>query len=263
MWQTELISSIIKKAAQYSRAYRALQGHWSADFKSIYYDNCSVSRTLNMLETSSIFIIYRYQITKTFSQMSTHYTFKSCTAIILAGGRSTRMGRDKRFLKIGKESIIEKQVRILKHHFPHVLISANDPDSLAHLEVDVIRDENFDKGPLEGLASALTFSPTNSNFVIAVDIPQIDIQLVQKMWNQNGHSIAVVPTHADGRLEPLFAFYDKACVPIFRGALNGGDNSIQSALERCSVYHFPMKDESLIHNLNKLQDYESYLQSSE
>lgn len=196
-------------------------------------------------------------------QKHNNYTFRNCTAIILAGGLAERMGSDKRFLKLGDENIIERHVRILKKHFPHVLISANDPEALQHLGVDVIRDENLGRGPLEGLTSALTVSPTNCNFVVAVDIPKLDIQLMKRMWEENGHGTAIVPIYADGNQEPLFAFYDKSVVPIFRGALSAGELAIHKALQQCSVYHFPMNGEIAIRNLNEPQDYLSFLRSGE
>lgn len=173
------------------------------------------------------------------------------------------MGTDKRFLKVGDEKIIERHVRTLHKHFPHVLISANDPEKLSHLGVDVILDENVGRGPLEGLASALTVSPTISNFVIAVDIPRVNIPLLQKMWGQSGHGIGVVPIYADGKLEPLHAFYDKACAPVFRDALNRGELAIHRALNSCSVYHYPMGDEIPFRNLNNPEDYTSYIQAAE
>lgn len=195
--------------------------------------------------------------------MSNNFTFRSCTAIILAGGKAQRMGVDKRFLKIGSENLLERHVRILKKHFPQVMISANDPAMLSKLGVPVIEDKNEGNGPLEGLASALASSQTHCNFVIAVDIPQIRIDLMQEMWNQIGHTTAVVPVYADGKLEPLFAFYDKSCVPVFRGALDRGEHAIHKVLNQCSVFHFPMTDELPIKNLNKPEDYENFLKQQE
>ncbi len=59
--------------------------------------------------------------------MSKVTIYESCSAIIMAGGSAKRMGEDKRFLKVGNENLLERQVRILKQHFPEVIISANDP----------------------------------------------------------------------------------------------------------------------------------------
>jgi len=194
--------------------------------------------------------------------MSPVAPLRSCTAIILAGGSAKRMGTDKRFLKVGDENLLERQVSILRKHFDRIIISANDPEKLAYLKLPVIRDENIGRGPLEGLTSVLAASRTEHNFVIAVDIPQIDINLVEKMSEHIQHSSAVIPVCVDGRIEPLFAFYNRACIPIFRAALNEGELAIHRALKRCPVYHFPMQGETPLGNLNRQEDYEKYIQQS-
>jgi molybdopterin-guanine dinucleotide biosynthesis protein A len=185
--------------------------------------------------------------------------FETCTAIILAGGSAKRMGEDKRFLKVKNENLLERQVRVLKKYFPKIIISANDPEKLEYLNLPVVKDENEGKGPLEGLTSVLSASTTEHNFVIAVDIPQFDIELVKKMQTHLPHSSAVIPVCVDGKQEPLFAFYDRACIPIFREALNNDERAIHRALKRCPVYYYPMQGETPIKNLNHQEDYESFI----
>lgn len=184
---------------------------------------------------------------------------KSCTAIILAGGGAKRMGKDKRFLKIGNEQLLDRQVRILKQYFQDVIISANDPEKLAYLNLPVIKDQHQGRGPLEGLTSVLNASRTEYNFVVAVDIPSIDMSLVEKMRSRLDHVLAVIPVCADGRQEPLFAFYSKNCIPIFRTAMDEGEYAVHRAIKRCPVYFFPMKDEKPLKNLNHEEDYQAYI----
>ena len=187
----------------------------------------------------------------------------SCTAIIMAGGSARRMGEDKRFLRVGNENLLERQVRILKKHFHDIIISANDPEKLAYLNVPVVKDENVGRGPLEGLTSVLATSRTEYNFVIAVDIPSIDMALVEKMRSHLNLVSAVVPVCADGRQEPLFAFYSKNCIPIFRATIEAGELAIHRALEQCPVYHFPMVGETPLKNLNRHEDYDAFIKGIE
>ncbi len=188
---------------------------------------------------------------------------KSCTAIILAGGSAKRMGTDKRFLKVGKENLLERQVSTLKKYFQEVIISANDPEKLAYLNVPVVKDQHTGRGPLEGLTSVLATSNSEYNFVIAVDIPNIDMGLVERMRTHLDHVSAVIPTCVDGRQEPLFAFYSKNCIPIFRSALDEGEFAIHKALKRCPVYHFAMADEKPLKNLNVEKDYKAFIKEIE
>jgi len=189
--------------------------------------------------------------------------FSSCTAIIMAGGSAKRMGKDKRFLRVGNENLLERQVRLFKQHFSEVIISANDPEKLAYLKVPVVRDEHLGKGPLEGLTTALNASHTDYNFVIAVDIPTIDMELIGKMRAHLDHSSAVIPVCVDGHQEPLFAFYSKNCIPIFKASLVEGELAVHRALKRCPVFHFPMQGESLLRNLNNEEDYQAFITASE
>ncbi|MEA3286870.1 MAG: molybdenum cofactor guanylyltransferase [Candidatus Marinimicrobia bacterium] len=186
----------------------------------------------------------------------------SCTAIILAGGSAKRMGEDKRFLKVGHENLLERQISLLKQHFHEIIISANDPDKLAYLNLPVIKDGHPGNGPLEGLTTALAATHTDYSFVVAVDIPNIDMKLVEKMRSHLDHVSAVIPVCIDGREEPLFAFYSKNCIPIFRAALEKGELAIHKALNRCPVYHFPMRGERPLANLNRPEDYEDYLKDN-
>ena len=169
------------------------------------------------------------------------------------------MGKDKRFLKVGNEQLLDRQVRILKQYFQDVIISANDPEKLAYLNLPVVKDQHEGRGPLEGLTSVLNASRTEYNFVVAVDIPSIDMSLVEKMRSRLDHVLAVIPVCIDGRQEPLFAFYSKNCIPIFRTAMDEGEYAIHRAIKRCPVYFFPMKDEMPLENLNSTKDYETFL----
>ncbi len=184
---------------------------------------------------------------------------RACSAIILAGGNARRMGKDKRFLKVGGEKLLDHHVRILQQHFEDVLISANDPVRLAYLNVPIVQDKHEGRGPLEGITSVLSRSRTEHNFVVAVDIPTIDMDLVIRMRKHLDQVFAVIPICIDGKQEPLFAFYSKNCVPLFRTALDEGELAIHRALKRCPVYYFPMKNETPLKNLNRTQDYEAYL----
>ena len=186
----------------------------------------------------------------------------SCTAILMAGGSANRMGQDKRFLKIGSEKLIERQVRFLKQYFQEVIVSANDPQKLKFLGVPIIADEHPGKGPLEGLTSALAATHSEYNFVVAVDIPDIDMTLVERMRSKLDHVSAVIPVSADGLQEPLFAFYSKHCIPIFKSALAEGELAIHKALRKCPVYFFPLQGNVIIKNLNSPRDYQNYLDTN-
>lgn len=169
------------------------------------------------------------------------------------------MGSDKRFLSIGHEKLLERSVRLLKKHFDEVIISANDPEKLSYLGVPVIQDQRGDSGPLDGLTSALSFSHTEHNFVIAADIPSVDFDLIADMRSYLNSVFAVIPITAGGRQEPLFAFYSKHCIPLFKSSLAAGERAIHRAVKDCPVYHYPLPADVQLINLNRIEDYQAFL----
>jgi len=96
----------------------------------------------------------------------------NATAIVMAGGESRRMGRDKSLLAVGGHPIIQSICEQLRGHFGEILISANEPEKLAFLGLNVVPDRIPGQGPLMGIACALEASRSNLNFVVAGDIPQ-------------------------------------------------------------------------------------------
>lgn len=134
------------------------------------------------------------------------------TIIILAGGKSVRMGRDKAFLKIDKIPLIERQVRLLKRHFKKIFIVTNSPHKYRHLRgVRVVSDIASGHGPIGGILSGLSASRERHNFVVACDMPFINPDLMKYM-RRNCSGYDVVVPRISNRYEPLFCIYSKNCI---------------------------------------------------
>lgn len=138
------------------------------------------------------------------------------TIIILAGGKSVRMGRDKAFLKIDKIPLIERQVRLLKRYFKKIFIATNSPHKYRHLKgVKVISDIAAGHGPIGGILSGLSASRDHYNFVVACDMPFINPALMKYMRRNSSGCDIVVP-RIGKRYEPLFCIYSKDCIGRIR-----------------------------------------------
>jgi len=133
--------------------------------------------------------------------------FFNATAIILAGGRSSRMGQDKSLLSTNDIPLIGKIASQLEGHFPEIIVSANDMEKYRVFASAGIPDLEAGKGPLMGIYSALLCSEHEINFVVACDIPELDMQYIQDLIKEAKDHQIVVPVWSDGRLEPLFAVY--------------------------------------------------------
>ncbi len=143
-------------------------------------------------------------------------------AIILAGGKSQRMGNcDKAFLKIGKEPIIKRQLRLLKKHFKKIIIVTNSADKYNGLKgVRIISDIVPHQGPLAGIMSGLMSSGERYNFVVACDMPFINHCLIKYMYRNSSGYDAVIPK-INNRYEPLFGIYSKSCIEHIKALLEG------------------------------------------
>ncbi len=185
------------------------------------------------------------------------------TAIIMAGGGSVRMGRDKSMLPVGTEPMIGHIVNQLRPHFSQILISSDDVSKYEFLDVEVVPDEIAGCGPLGGIVSALKVSVNEVNFVIACDIPEVDIDLVKTMAREGRSYEAVVPKAGPSRYEPLFAVYRKDVVGRFEGALESGQYRIMDALGNCNVKFVEVDRTEVIKNLNTIEDYEEFVSKQE
>ncbi|MHC4538923.1 MAG: molybdenum cofactor guanylyltransferase, partial [Planctomycetota bacterium] len=176
------------------------------------------------------------------------------TAIILAGGDSTRMGQDKTMLPIDGRPMIEHIHEQLRPHFSKMLISSNKPCIHDFLGATVVPDEVTGKGPLMGIASALRASADEVNFVIACDMPGIDIGLVKAMLRQARDYDAVVPTVGPRLHEPLFAVYRKSALSAIEEVLRSGSNRVVDAFGHCKVRYVDVSGRQL-RNVNTKAEY--------
>jgi len=182
------------------------------------------------------------------------------TAIIMAGGGSSRMGTDKGMLPIKGQSMIEAICEQLHGSFDQILISANEADKFAFLGFEVVPDKVPEQGPLMGISSALEASDNELNFVVACDIAKINLACVNRMLTEAVESRAdiVVPTTGDKKYEPLFAIYRKTALKAINKALSSGKRKITDAFTLCTVKYIELDDTDWLINLNTMADYEEF-----
>lgn len=185
---------------------------------------------------------------------------ENAAAIILAGGKSSRMGRDKSLLAADSLPLIGKIVCQLKDHFPEIIIGANDVEKYRFLNLPVITDLEEGKGPLMGIYSTLLSSKHEINFVVACDIPDLNMKYVKELIRQAKDYQIVVPTWKDGKHEPLFAVYTKSILNNVKNLLDAGQRKISLLFELVDVKYVPLPDEmNWYKNLNTMEDYKKYI----
>ncbi len=156
-----------------------------------------------------------------------------CTAIILAGGDSQRMGRDKANLLLGDQTLLQRVIATMQQVFPHVIVSVRYPRP--EINIPQVCDEYTDGGPLAGFSTALNQITTPWAFVVACDMPFVIPAVIERLAQRRGECKAVVPV-VIGQPQPLAAFYAYGCSTVIQEILAGnGKHSLRALLERLDV----------------------------
>ena len=183
---------------------------------------------------------------------------EKATAIIMAGGSSTRMGTDKSMLPIEDKPIIEIICERLSAFFEQILISANNKEKYEFLGFKVVTDKTPAQGPLMGIASALEMSSNELNFITACDIPLIELRDIRRIILEAANSQAdiVVSVTGDGKYEPLFAVYRKSALKAINKVLAAGGRKISDVFDLCKVKKVELA--TALVNLNTMAEYEEF-----
>lgn len=143
------------------------------------------------------------------------------SAVIQAGGRSSRMGRDKALVRLGKMTLIEHVLERVKGLAEEVLITTNRPEDYRFLGLPLVNDENPAAGALEGLRTALSAAKGSRVLVVGCDMPFLSRPLLEHLFERSESAWVTVPRWND-RLQPLCAVYAPDCLPAIEECLELG-----------------------------------------
>lgn len=163
--------------------------------------------------------------------------------LILAGGRSSRMGSNKAFLKLNTQSFIEKQISELSQIAPVVVVS-NEPQLYRSFPVLSINDEFPGFGPLAGIHAGLKAVAPATVFVVPCDMPLVSGELAKKMFDLLGDADGVV-LKTNGHLEPLCAVYTQRCLPAIEECLRSGRLKVTNFYPKVKMRIVDVNDLSL------------------
>ena len=137
------------------------------------------------------------------------------TGYVLAGGKSTRMGRDKALLEIGGKPLIRSAVNLLKTLTERVVILGPE-EHYGFLGLPVLPDLVPSRGPLSAIYTGLERSETDVNLFLACDMPSMQAPFLKLLVEKAARADAVLMRLDDGRLEPLCAVYNRSCLPTVK-----------------------------------------------
>ena len=180
---------------------------------------------------------------------------ESAAVIVLAGGKSKRMGMDKSLLPLMGKPLIQHVCDQVRPHFDELLIAGGESRQFAFLNDRIVPDEIPEQGPLRGIASALAVSCYDLNFVIACDIPWVSFPLLRRLLQEAHDCDCVVPITVEGYYEPLFSVYRKSALPGMHRALEEGKRRVIAAFPHCRVKTVSFSESDGIANINTMSDY--------
>lgn len=156
------------------------------------------------------------------------------TVSVQAGGRSSRMGRDKALLTLDGVPLIERVLQRVAELGQELLITTNDLQSYAYLGVRMVADPVPGAGALPGLLTALRAAKHDRVLVVGCDMPFLSRPLLDRLAELAPQAEAVLPRDGE-RYEPLVAVYSRSCIPAIEHSLAAGKRRMISFLSQVKL----------------------------
>ncbi len=183
-------------------------------------------------------------------------SYPDVTGVLLAGGKSRRMGKDKARLQLNGRPLFSRMLELMQRLFAEVIIAGDRPD-LSRPDVRCVPDI-YPGSALGGLYTGLTAAGSDWIFVAPCDIPFPDVRIIETLLANRAGVAAVVP-HSQNGYEPVFALYHKSCRPHMEQLLRSQRYRItdfypQIQLRDLDSRHFPPGWEQNLMNINTPED---------
>ena len=168
--------------------------------------------------------------------------YSQFSGILLAGGRSRRMGGgNKALLPIGGRSIVERVSDVLREIFPRTIVVTDSPEDFEFLGFPMFGDLIPGCGSLGGLYTGLKLCDRDYGFLVACDMPFLNREVISYML-QRAQDYDVVIPKVSGLLEPLHAIYSRRCLPYIEELLVEEDLRILHLFQEVTTLEIPEDD---------------------
>ena len=183
---------------------------------------------------------------------------ENITVQIMAGGKSTRMGRDKAFVTLGGKTLLDRAVDRWKDWGKSLFLSvgSEDREELAPADAVPVFDRYPGFGPLGGLHGGLLVCDTEYLLLCAVDTPFLTPEHAEKLVEAIGNADACVYT-LEGWPQPQFGLYRMTCLSVAQLLLEQGEGRMMRLLDTVNTVRIPAENEADFRNLNTPEELEA------
>lgn len=183
--------------------------------------------------------------------------YKDITGIILAGGKSSRMGENKSLLDLGGKKVIERTADLMRSLFDKVILSTNTPNEFEFLKIQSFKDEFMSAGPLAGIHAGLKNSETENNFIISCDMPLMTEEMINYII-QFETDKPITVCRSEGFVQQLAGIYNKSVLPLIEKSLLESEEEIRNPNQKkrkCKVLSLIDETDASIIDAEKLEFY--------
>lgn len=184
------------------------------------------------------------------------------TAVILCGGKSSRMGFDKSKIKIGDRLLIELVAEKLGCLFEEIILVAEKKDKFKDLRYTVLEDLKKEYGPAGGIYTGLKYASSKHVFFLACDMPIVNIRYIEYMLKnlRDNDYDGIIPRH-NNWVEPLHAFYSKNLIDAFEKGIMENNLVLYDIIRSSHILYIPEEttkkynaNMNMFSNLNYVSD---------
>ncbi len=175
------------------------------------------------------------------------------TAIILAGGKSRRMGQDKGLTEYGGKPLVQYSIDACRRLTSEVFISTGNGE-YSRFGLPLIEDNYQECGPIGGIEAALSVSKTDGIIVCPCDMPGISSGMLEKIIQRAEGKEAVVAVSPEGKVFPVLGCYRKAALPVIQNQIKKGDYKMLSLLKELDAGKVVVSSDELLANVNYPED---------
>lgn len=175
------------------------------------------------------------------------------TAVILAGGKSSRMGRDKGLAEFNGKPLVQFAIDACRQLTKEIFISVGNAD-YRRFGFPLVPDNFKERGPIGGIEAGLVAAKTPGILVCPCDMPGISLNFLKLILQKTAGKNAVVAASGKGKIFPVLGYFSKTALPVIQNQIQKGDFKLMALLKELNAGTVVVTNEDELLNINCPED---------